>query len=661
MADPVASPDLGQGPACALVVDIGSSSVRATVVGLAARPRAVCTARKAWSVLDDAGTADPEAVCSGATEVALAALSEAGLMGGRKPDSAGGAAPVADSETQGRPRLGWVLVTGFVTAMVLLDGSGSPVGRAMTYAASGPDDGDASVKDRVPAALWAETGTPFLHQSYLGPQLRARLAGTAAAVAVASLGSLVVSRWIGCPASDVGCSLSEAAWTGLWDWRRECWSSAALAACGIEAGTGGIRMPRVAVGASPWARAPGAGGGGAARVTEGSPLAGPGTVGALVALSVADGAAAAWGSGCAVSGGGGGGGGGAMSGGGGGGGLTPGWVGGGPLSLTVGTSAAARAVLPRAALASALASDPRLLRDAGLWAYAVTPSEVLVGGALTDGASVGAWCDGVLAPGGAGRGPAAEAPSGPPGPSGPSGPSGHTEPSGPPGAGDGTAAEQRAPCLPSDVAVLPFLRGERATGWDGARRLVVSGAGASTSPAELRRAVVQGVAMRLGSVVAALLEVRGKCGCGGEGGSAEAVAVASGGALESQGSEWPGLVAACAGLPLHIGRGGGGEDEDAATRGGGLEATTLGALVLAALAAEEEAAEEEEAGEEEGGRGDGGGLARHAGTLVREAGRQAERPAAVVRPPPAGSPAAEAFRRARERHDALYAATTRTR
>lgn len=62
---------------------------------------------------------------------------------------------------------------------------------------------------------------------------------------------------------------------------------------------------------------------------------------------------------------------------------------------------------------------------------------------------------------------------------------------------------------PATPMVLPFLSGERSTGWAAAARAVFDGVGAATTPASLARGLMEGVALSYGRVVGELSQVAG--------------------------------------------------------------------------------------------------------------------------------------------------------
>jgi gluconokinase len=133
----------------------------------------------------------------------------------------------------------------------------------------------------------------------------------------------------------------------------------------------------------------------------------------------------------------------------------------GVLALTVGTTAAVRAVVSASA-ASAIPPVPD-----GLWAYRIDRARHLLGGATTEGGSVMAWARGALRLGDAPQFEAALA-----------------------------AAEPDA----HGQTVLPLLGGERSPGWHPDAAGTLHGVRLSTSPFEIAQALLESVALRLAGI-----------------------------------------------------------------------------------------------------------------------------------------------------------------
>ncbi|MFT3889390.1 MAG: gluconokinase [Arachnia sp.] len=120
-------------------------------------------------------------------------------------------------------------------------------------------------------------------------------------------------------------------------------------------------------------------------------------------------------------------------------------------ALSAATSGAIRVIVP---------GSPEDL-PSGLWAYAVSRESSIVGGALNDVGRVLTWLEGTLAP---------------------------------VSAEDVAAALAAAP-RPGVPLVLPFLTGERATGWAADARAVLTGVTSSTTSLDLWRGAAEGVAV----------------------------------------------------------------------------------------------------------------------------------------------------------------------
>ncbi|MFC7789346.1 gluconokinase [Microbacterium sp. MAHUQ-60] len=115
---------------------------------------------------------------------------------------------------------------------------------------------------------------------------------------------------------------------------------------------------------------------------------------------------------------------------------------------------------------------PEVLPE-GLWAYRVSRSQSIVGGALNDVGRVTLWLQSTLAP---------------------------------------LSYEEIDELLRAEPAegtplVLPFLTGERATGWAGDARAVLADVSSASGPRELWRGAVEGIAVSYARVFEQLLEV----------------------------------------------------------------------------------------------------------------------------------------------------------
>lgn len=180
------------------------------------------------------------------------------------------------------------------------------------------------------------------------------------------------------------------------------------------------------------------------------------------------------------------------------------------IALNVGTSAALRVVT------TAATAPPR-----GLWRYRLDRRLALVGGALSEGGNVYAWCRDTL------RLP----------------PDDEIE-----------AALARPTPTGHRLTVLPFLAGERAPGWRNDRRAVIAGLGLDTTPLEILAAALEAVALRI-ALVYDLLAPQAEPGH---------VIVASGGAL-ARSPAWTQMIADALGRPLRLARA-----DEATSRGAAL-------------------------------------------------------------------------------------------
>lgn len=174
------------------------------------------------------------------------------------------------------------------------------------------------------------------------------------------------------------------------------------------------------------------------------------------------------------------------------------------IAVTIGTSAAVRVCLPLKMhhdLPSSIMSVPP-----GLFCYRLDRSTILVGGALTDGGSVVEWARSLLSL---------------------------------------QSKESFEACLvevskmyhtlllsagsssssPTGVTMVPFLSGERSTGWRDGAQGCLSGLTRETSSAHILYACLSGVILRLSSIVKMVNEFAGLM-------PSQGVIVASGNALE---------------------------------------------------------------------------------------------------------------------------------
>ena len=147
--------------------------------------------------------------------------------------------------------------------------------------------------------------------------------------------------------------------------------------------------------------------------------------------------------------------------------LGAGCVGRERAALMVGTSGALRVVY------ECERPQPR----PGLFTYRVDERSVVEGGALSDGGNLHGWLERTLAP-----------------------------------AGGSLAGRD-----PSDhgLTFLPFLGGERSTGWDPGATGSVAGLRFETTPLDLRQAALEGVAFRFAAIADLLPDVREVVATGG--------------------------------------------------------------------------------------------------------------------------------------------------
>lgn len=191
------------------------------------------------------------------------------------------------------------------------------------------------------------------------------------------------------------------------------------------------------------------------------------------------------------------------------------------IALMVGTSAALRVMFE--------GGPPEHLPPA-LWCYRADARRVLVGGALSDGGGLHEWMRETLRL-----------------------------------SADAAETEAELAAVRPDshgLTVLPYWAGERSTNWDARARGAILGLRASTRPAEILRAAMEAVALRLAATAAALEEF-----------APGAKVHASGGALRSS-RVWTQIVADCLGRPVMRSRA-----REASCRGAALVALErLGAL-----------------------------------------------------------------------------------
>jgi gluconokinase len=166
-------------------------------------------------------------------------------------------------------------------------------------------------------------------------------------------------------------------------------------------------------------------------------------------------------------------------------------------ALMVGTSGAMRVCWP---------TDRPVTAPAGLWCYRVDRRRLLLGGSLSNGGSLYAWLTDAL------RVPPAD------------------------------ALEAALAALPPDahgLTLLPFLAGERSTGWVASARAAIVGLSLATRPIDIVRAALETVAYRFARVHALLAEACPQA----------TDVVATGGALLAS-PTWVQIMADVLGVPL---------------------------------------------------------------------------------------------------------------
>lgn len=189
------------------------------------------------------------------------------------------------------------------------------------------------------------------------------------------------------------------------------------------------------------------------------------------------------------------------------------------IAVTIGTSAAARICLQQPM------HDTEFVVPSGLFCYRIDENHVLVGGALTDGGCVVEWASQLL---------------------------------------NLTGEQAFEDCMQkvqkladedyqnsaikstaiSNLSMIPFLSGERATGFRGGATGAVVGLTRATTPAHFLKSCLEGVTLRLRAVLQLLVQAR-KYGTGTD----LPLVVASGKALESN-ELWRQMIADSSGLQV---------------------------------------------------------------------------------------------------------------
>lgn len=168
------------------------------------------------------------------------------------------------------------------------------------------------------------------------------------------------------------------------------------------------------------------------------------------------------------------------------------------MALNIGTSGAVRVCF----------SSANVTIPDGLWCYRANHELALLGGALSNAGDILTWCADVF------TSPAARL----------------TDALGRKGPGHGLAA-------------LPFLSGERSTGWHDGARGVIGGLSLSTGSEDIVQVAIESVCYRFAAVYDLL---RPHC-------RGVAQVIASGGAAQSP-TVWPGLLADVLGVPIEVSR-----------------------------------------------------------------------------------------------------------
>lgn len=178
------------------------------------------------------------------------------------------------------------------------------------------------------------------------------------------------------------------------------------------------------------------------------------------------------------------------------------------IAVTIGTSAAARICIPLE-----IGSNVSMQVPKGLFCYRIDEHNVLVGGALTDGGSVIEWAKEFLNLTEEGFQKCMEEV-------------------------EALSSEREG----SNLTMIPFLSGERSTGYRAGATGAVIGLTRATTPAHFMNACLESVALRLRSVLEKIIEGRGTF-------SSLPQIVASGKALESN-DVWRQMIADSSGLTI---------------------------------------------------------------------------------------------------------------
>jgi gluconokinase len=374
----------------------------------------------------------------------------------------------------------------FAMSLVGSDLEGKPVTKVFSYAErfSSTAKYTSTLRQRLARrneldSTYQRTGAP-IHSAYAGPTLMRLLheePETFARVACwQSFTSHLLQRWT--DAKDpIPISYSEASWTGLYNRLEKTWDRTLLSIMGMSIADQQKLAPLVDYDGLP----------ASLRLSPTMLLRFPRLSNARLFLGFGDGAMANIGSKCTD--------------------LTR-------VAVTVGTSAALRVVVP---------SDSIAQVPAGLWCYAIDGEHSLLGGALTDGGSVHAFLNRLLA-----KETEEE-----------EGKEGEEREEGEREEGQKTRTEYTIG--EHGLVVLPFLSGERSPGWKDSARATIHGLTRTTTRRDVRRAMYESVCLRLRSVMNLVSPFLKQ----------QAVVLASGTALKSN-PEWKAMMADALGRNLMV-------------------------------------------------------------------------------------------------------------
>lgn len=423
-------------------------------------------------------------------------------------------------------------LTTFCMNLVGVDQVGEPVGESATlsYACNSEQVAQEclSLKQRLGedglATLHRRTGTN-LHVSYAVPQIMAYYndkSNSRVSEKIKrwqTISSLVLHRWSGSQNIRMPVSYSEASWTGMFNFSSCCWDSEVLEmldscefvkACCTDAGFVSVLPEVVDFDEVSSVSIP--------KIKEdGTPnkywTMWPELRSSTMHLGVGDGAAANLGSKC---------------------------NGMDRIALTIGTSAAARICIPH----SINDASSSISLPFGLWCYRVDRHRILIGGALTDGGSTIAWARSLLNLDDKAFDDCLGRIS-----------------------NDYGSKRLPSPVDTRQVSMIPFLGGERSTGFRTGARACVSNLTRDTTATDLVFACLEGVTLRLRAVLDLIRHVRTTP-------TSPVVLVASGAALEKNGL-WRQMLADCTGMTVIM-------DADS------QEGTSRGVALLAAARSHED-------------------------------------------------------------------------